>query len=72
MAECAGDPIPHQTSGFLGWLERRVALADAAIEAAQAVIGQCDCIMAEGPTDDPKRVWREARDAYRKLMATNG
>ena len=45
-------------------LERRLNLAYTAIKAAEAVIGQCDCIMAEGPQDDPKRVWREARDAW--------
>ena len=51
---------------------KREVSAQCAIAAAQDVIGQCDCIMAEGPQDDPKRAWREARDAYRKLMAPRG
>jgi hypothetical protein len=65
LRTAAESHLSHPPSGFHEWLERRVALADAAMVAAQAVIGQCDCIMAEGPQDDPKRTWREARDAWR-------
>lgn len=39
-------------------------LAHSAIEAAQEVIGQCDCIMGDEGSD-PKRAWYSARDAYR-------
>lgn len=56
--------VAYVRADRISQLERRLNLAHVAIEAAQAVIGQCDCIMAEGPQDDPKRKWREARDAW--------
>jgi hypothetical protein len=45
-------------------LRAHLSRARSAVEAAQEVIGQCDCIMAEMSDKDPKRVWREARNAY--------
>jgi hypothetical protein len=59
------DQAASRESIFRRRLREALGVADAAIAAAHEVIGQCDCIMAEGPQDDPKRVWREARDAYR-------
>lgn len=40
-----------------------------ALLAAQVVIGQCDCTMAELPDEDPKRLWRIARDVARATLA---
>jgi hypothetical protein len=45
-----------------------LAYARAAVEAAQEVIGQCDCIMAETSQGDPKNAWRAARDAFRAYV----
>ena len=48
-------------------VERLTAAMDA-VEAAQEVIGLCDCIMGELPDKDPKRKWFAARDAFLRLM----
>jgi hypothetical protein len=63
LRTAAESHLSHPPSGFHEWLERRVALADAAMVAAQAVIGQCDCGMDE-PPPNPKKAWHAARDAY--------
>jgi hypothetical protein len=59
----SADHPSQPPTGFLRYLEQRVALADAAIAAAHEVIGQCDCGMDE-PPPNPKKAWHAARDAY--------
>lgn len=64
-AGAAAAPPRDATGAAAHWQ----ALGRSAVEAAQEVIGQCDCIMAETSERDPKRLWREARDAFRRAAA---